>query len=657
MAINESLILRLILKPNDYVSGTRKAAGATDVFRKKAGNLDKGLGNLRRNAGGLGSTLGAGLGLAGVGALMDNAIDAASDLNESVNAVNKTFGDGANIIHGFGKASAEQVGLSNRAFNELAVSVGAILGNVGLDARFVANETINLTRRAADMASVFNTDVSEALGGIQAALRGENEQIRRFGVNLSATEIAQRAVEMGLADSTSEVDKQAKALATLDLIYEQTNKTAGDFADTSGELANKQRILEARSEDLAAQLGQNLIPAKTAALSALNKLAEGTSIIVGFFDEEARAANQVRAAFAGLEPATADVQSQVDGLANSIDFLRDKQELDLGIVEQLAAATGLEAEQRGAAIAAVLEHQRATEGLTAETKVLEDALYLQIQAMGAGEERTAELVTKYGLQDAAARNAAAAVMEVTDATQEQADATEDVNVELKTYIERLQEAANPALAASRAYDRYTDAVGNVKDALAKQQEAEDKLEKILGRKRAKAEDIAAAEAAVQDAADDVARAQRDQAAAALEAQAALDSLTPANVEAAASAIATALGKSKDEAMELLRQLGLLDGKTVTTVVRQRVRGVDSRGRISQVGFRAHGGAVGGGAGRQFVVGERGPELLDMGGAQGNITPISNTSSLELHIHQPTTTNLDRDIRRGLSAAAFLQVAN
>lgn len=189
-----------------------------------------------------------------------DSVNAASDLIEASNAVEKVFGNAADTILDFGKVSAQAAGLSNREFRELSTEIGALLQNFGFSAEQAARETIKLTLRATDMASIFNTDVRQALEAIGSALRQETRPIRRFGVSLSDAEIRARAVADGMADTTAEVTRNQKAFAALDLIYEQTDKTAGDFIDTSTELANAQRIQQATTEDLSAAFGEALIP-------------------------------------------------------------------------------------------------------------------------------------------------------------------------------------------------------------------------------------------------------------------------------------------------------------------------------------------------------------------------------------------------------------
>ncbi|HEX6968887.1 MAG TPA: hypothetical protein VF174_08795 [Micromonosporaceae bacterium] len=206
-------------------------------------------------------------------ALMQSTVKAASDLGESINAVQKTFGEASGAIENFGKTSAEQVGLSTRAFNQMATPLGAILKNQGLDIRSVATETINLTKRAADMASVFNTDVNEALFAIQAGLRGETEPLRRYGVTLSEVSIQQQAMAMTGKTAANQLTAQEKALARLSLIYAQSASTAGDFQDTVDGLANSQRVSAAQIENAKAAIGTAYLPIAAKAAQVTGELA------------------------------------------------------------------------------------------------------------------------------------------------------------------------------------------------------------------------------------------------------------------------------------------------------------------------------------------------------------------------------------------------
>lgn len=188
------------------------------------------------------------------------AADAASNLGESQNAVRVVFGKSSKTISDFAKVADKEAGLSMRQLNELVTPIGASMINMGDSADVAAKKSVNLARRAADMASVFNVDVSEALGAIQAGLRGEADPLERFGVGLSDVKVRAQAVAMGLADTAAAVTDADKAQARYALILKETDKLQGDFVNTSGEAANAARVNAAASENLKATYGAGLLP-------------------------------------------------------------------------------------------------------------------------------------------------------------------------------------------------------------------------------------------------------------------------------------------------------------------------------------------------------------------------------------------------------------
>lgn len=199
---------------------------------------------------------------------VSGSVEAFSNLNESLNAVNKIFGTSQNKILDWGKTTANSYGLSQRAFNDLAVPLGAGLKNAGIPLDKVADQTINLTKRASDMASVFNTSVPEALDAIQSGLRGESDPLERYGVGLTAAKVQAEALAESHKKVASSLTPQELAMARINLIMKQTSSTQGDFVQTSGQLANAERIASAKTEELQAKIGAQLQPAVLALTKA-----------------------------------------------------------------------------------------------------------------------------------------------------------------------------------------------------------------------------------------------------------------------------------------------------------------------------------------------------------------------------------------------------
>ena len=203
----------------------------------------------------------AGIATAKIGSFFKDSISSASNLQESVNAVNVTFGESADGILSLSENAAKAVGLSKSEFNGLAVQFSNFATTVAGDGGDVTATMQELTGRAADFASVMNMDVADAATLFQSGLAGETEPLRRYGIDVSAAAVQAHALATGIHDGTGEMTEAQKVQARYSLIMEQTNKTAGDFANTSDSLANRQRILSADLEDTRAKIGEALTPA------------------------------------------------------------------------------------------------------------------------------------------------------------------------------------------------------------------------------------------------------------------------------------------------------------------------------------------------------------------------------------------------------------
>lgn len=197
-----------------------------------------------------------------------DAIRVASDLEESVNAVNVAYGAAAQSILKIGETSAKAMGVSRGEFNAAAVRFSAFAERVVGSGGDVAGFIQDISVRAADFASVFNIDVAEALQVFQSGLSGEAEPLKRFGINLLESEVKAYALRAGIIKVGETMTEQQKVQARYGLLMESTNKTQGDFANTSDSLANSQRILKATFTDLQGEIGSALLPVVSDLLSA-----------------------------------------------------------------------------------------------------------------------------------------------------------------------------------------------------------------------------------------------------------------------------------------------------------------------------------------------------------------------------------------------------
>ena len=242
------------------------------------------------------------------------AIQAASDLEENTSKIKVIFGDAGRAVTDFAKTAARDIGQSQNQVLAAAGTFGTFGKAAGLAGDQLATFTNDFITLSADLASFNNTTPDEAINAIGAALRGEAEPLRRFGVLLNDATLRSAALELGIYSGNGALTAQQKILAAQKVIYEQTGDAQGDFERTSDGLANQQRILSAQFENVKTKIGELLIPAFSALVKFLN-------------DEVLPAVDRVITAFgeqglgAGLRQAVAETGSAGEGLVKAFKLI------------------------------------------------------------------------------------------------------------------------------------------------------------------------------------------------------------------------------------------------------------------------------------------------------------------------------------------------
>ena len=252
-----------------------------------------------------------------------NAVEAASDLGESINAINVTFGEASEGILQLSKDASTAVGLSSTEFNAFAVQFAGFTSQIAGSEGDIVAVTDELTTRIADFASVMNLDVPDAAAVFQSSLAGQTEPIRAFGIDLSAAAVELYALESGLVSSKDEMTEAIKVQARYELLMESTEKMAGDFANTSDSLANQQRILAAEFDNAQARLGQYLLPAMEAFVGVL--VEDGIPALNGLIDWLGPKLEPAAEAFAdNVSNARVQIIEFKDSIGETSDMIRDR---------------------------------------------------------------------------------------------------------------------------------------------------------------------------------------------------------------------------------------------------------------------------------------------------------------------------------------------
>ena len=144
------------------------------------------------------------------------AITAASDLAETVSKVGVLFGDSAKQVEAFAETAAVKLGQSKQQALNAAATFATFGKAAGLAGDDLAKFSTDFVGLASDLASFNNTSPEQAINAIGAALRGESEPLRAYGVLLDDASLRQAALELGIVSTTKNaLTPQQKVLSLI----------------------------------------------------------------------------------------------------------------------------------------------------------------------------------------------------------------------------------------------------------------------------------------------------------------------------------------------------------------------------------------------------------------------------------------------------------
>ena len=311
------------------------------------------------------------------------AITGASDLSESMSKNQIVFGNAADEVVRFTENAARGLGQSQAQALEATGVFGNLFRALEIGEKPAAEMSTTLVQLASDLASFNNASPEEALDALRAGIVGETEPLKRFGVNLNEATIKAKALELGIASGTDTLTAAQKAQAAYALILEQTELAQGDFARTSGGLANQQRILAAQWQDMQAKVGTLLLPAITklavfaneTLLPGIEALARSVGdVVVPVFEKlgdiwrelgQGNLAGSLAVEIGKLLGLAEDAPL-VDGLATAFENVAGAIATTMGgVADVVAPAVAAVRDQLGGAVAVAQEawEQYATEGV------------------------------------------------------------------------------------------------------------------------------------------------------------------------------------------------------------------------------------------------------------------------------------------------------
>jgi hypothetical protein len=268
-----------------------------------------------------------------------DATNAAAEFNDTVSASGVIFSEDATpALEEWADSAAEAFGASKQQALDAANTFAVFGKSAGLAGDDLLDFSTDLTELAGDLASFRGGTTEDAITAIGAALRGESEPIRRYGVLLDDATLKQRALTEGIIDTIDgALTPQERTLAAQAEIFAQTTDAQGDFARTSDEMANTQRTLGAELENVNIEIGQKLIPimlelanfasdvlipALTGVTDAMEFIGDATQWIRDGLDFLTGSIGDTEKSFGDVNPTLGKTKDRLDGVGSGADSLR-----------------------------------------------------------------------------------------------------------------------------------------------------------------------------------------------------------------------------------------------------------------------------------------------------------------------------------------------
>jgi hypothetical protein len=211
------------------------------------------------------------------------AVKFASDYNESLNKVDVSFKDSSVNVKEFAKTTLESFGIAEGTALDMAAAYGDMGGSMGLTTNEAAKMSTSLVGLAGDLASFKNISIDIANTAIASIFTGETESLKKMGIVMTEVNLKQFALNSGITKMYEQMSQAEKVQLRYNYVLSVTKNAQGDFARTSGGAANQMRIFQESLKQIAAQMGEVVLPLFTKIITAINekvvafsKLSQGT---------------------------------------------------------------------------------------------------------------------------------------------------------------------------------------------------------------------------------------------------------------------------------------------------------------------------------------------------------------------------------------------
>lgn len=188
-------------------------------------------------------------------------IEMGSAANETLNVLNEVFKQNSQGVQEWARAFARDVGRSEYEMRELAGTIGSVV-NPLMDQNTEATTEMskNLAQLAVDLGSFYNVADTDVLVALRAAISGESEPMKRYGVVMLDATLQAYALEKGIRKKYKTMSIAEKTALRYNFMLDKTRQAQGDAKRTSDGYANAIKGVTGALKDLAIGIMLRVMP-------------------------------------------------------------------------------------------------------------------------------------------------------------------------------------------------------------------------------------------------------------------------------------------------------------------------------------------------------------------------------------------------------------
>lgn len=188
------------------------------------------------------------------------AIDLSSDLTEAQNVVLQSFG-AQNIakVDEWSKGLIRNFGLSELAAKTAASRFQAMGVAMGFSQNQMADMSMALVERAADIGSLYNKSFEDVAKDMNAVFTGMVAPMRKYGVDMTQASLKEWALNNGMNANIKTMTQMQKTMLRYQYVLQGTAIAQNDFLRTSDSFANQMKILKTYIQALGTVIGSTFV--------------------------------------------------------------------------------------------------------------------------------------------------------------------------------------------------------------------------------------------------------------------------------------------------------------------------------------------------------------------------------------------------------------